>query len=352
MTHPSRTIIKMNILFVIRKTSTNKAGTCPMNCRITIDGVKATEFSIGMAVDPEKWNSKAQKMKGTSITVQDVNRHIEIVRSEINEIYLSARARGVYLSSHEVKDIYTGKSKISCNYSELNARYREQLAGRGRAKSTLIRYRRCFDYLGEFMKHDMPVSRIERRHVAGFWMWLNKKGFHSDYCNKIVQACIGMFRFAIREGLIDNSPFAGTALEWTKELDTTCLTSEELGRIREKKWDDRLQKVADSFVFMCYTGLHISDYQNVVETNRYLFEGIPFMKIKRIKTNVEAIFPLCKESSEIIEKYGGISMLPRISGQKSNDYLKLIASGVGIEKNLTNKIARKTFTDWCLNLHQ
>lgn len=339
----------MRTLFVLRKTSANKSGLCPVNCRITIDGIKATEFAVGVSVDPNKWDSKMQKVKGNSVTVQDVNRHLEIIKSELNEIYLSARARGVYLSAYEVKDLYTGKSKVSCTYSELSARYRAELEGRSRAKSTLIRYRRCFQYLGEFMKYDLPVSRIERRHVAGFWMWLSKKGFHSDYCNKIVQACIGMFRYAIREGLIDTSPFAGTALEWTKELDTTCLTSEELERIRSKKWGDRLQKVADSFVFMCYTGLHISDYQNVVETNRYLFEGIPFMKIRRVKTSVEATFPLCKEAVELIDKYGGINKMPRISGQKSNDYLKLIAAGVGIEKNLTNKMARKTFTDYCLN---
>ncbi|GGH43004.1 transposase [Dyadobacter endophyticus] len=342
-------IIKMRTLFVLRKTSTNKAGVCPVNCRITIDGIKATEFSVGVSVDPKKWDSKVQRVKGNSTTSIDTNRHLEIVKSEINEIYLSARARGVFLSAHEVKDFYTGKAKISCNYSDLNQRYRAELEGRGRAKSTLNRYRRCFDYLGEFLKNDLPVSRIERRHVAGFWMWLSRKGFHSDYCNKIVQACIGMFRYAIREGLTDFSPFAGTALEWTKELDTTCLSAEELEAIKTHKWNDRLQRVADSFVFMCYTGLHISDYQNVIETDRYLFQGIQFMKIKRVKTGVEAIFPLCSEVVELIDKYGGLNKMPKISGQKSNDYLKLIASGVNIEKNLTNKIARKTFTDWCLN---
>ncbi|WP_031529224.1 hypothetical protein [Dyadobacter crusticola] len=39
-------IIKMRTLFVLRKTSVNKSGLCPVNCRITIDGVKATEFAV------------------------------------------------------------------------------------------------------------------------------------------------------------------------------------------------------------------------------------------------------------------------------------------------------------------
>jgi site-specific recombinase XerD len=36
-------------------------------------------------------------------------------------------------------------------------------------------------------------------------------------------------------------------------------------------------------------------------------------------------------------------LLPRISNQKFNSYLKEIAEIVGIEKNLTHHIARKTF---------
>ena len=324
-------------------------GTCPIYCRITIDGIKATEFSVGVLVDPKKWESKFQRVKGNSSTTQEANRHLDIIKSEINEIYLSARARGVFLTAHEVKDFYTGKEKMSCNYSDLKARYRESLAGKSRSKVTLDKYRRCFDYLGTFLKHDMPVSRIERRHVSGFWLWLRNKGYKNDYCNKIVQSCIGMFRFAIREGLIDQSPFAGTSLEWTKELDTTCLTSAELDRIRNKQWSDRLQRVADSFLFMCYTGLHISDYREVEEGDRYTFQGMQFMKVRRVKTDIEAVFPLDNEALRIIDKYGGINNLPKISGQKSNDYLKLIAAGVEIETNLTNKIARKTFTDRCLN---
>jgi site-specific recombinase XerD len=205
--------------------------------------------------------------------------------------------------------------------------------------------------LGYFLKTDMPIAAIERTHVAGFWIWLKKKGLSQDYCNKLVQPCIGLFLFAIREGYIDRSPFAGIRLEWKKDFDTTCLSHGEIELITNKDWSDKLQRVADLFLFMCYTGLHISDYQSIEETDRYIFQGTEFMRVKRFKTKVVAMFPLDPEALRIIEKYNGISNLPKISGQKSNDYLKLIAEGVGIEKNLTNKVARKTFTDRCLNDH-
>ena len=52
------------------------------------------------------------------------------------------------------------------------------------------------------------------------------------------------------------------------------------------------------------------------------------------------------KSTNIIEKYNSditTYLLPKISNQKFNSYLKEIADIVGINKNLTHHIARKTF---------
>jgi len=339
----------MRVRFVIRKARMNQIGMCPINCRITIDGIKTNEFATSISVDPSKWDSKQQKIKGNAQKIQDQNKLLDLIRSELDEIYLASRSRGIRLSAHEVKDIYTGKRELDCRLSKLSDLYLKELTARDRAPATIDRYTRCFKYLAEYLKKDFAAFQIERRHVSGFWIWLKGKKYHNDYCNKIVQACIGLFRFGIREGFVENNPFAGSSLEWKKELDTTYLTNEEIESIKEEKWSDKLQRVADSFLFMSYTGLHISDYNSTVQESVYLVNNQEWMKVRRTKTNVIAMFPLHKYAKYLIEKYGGISNLPKISGQKSNDYLKLIAEKVKITKNLTNKIARKTFTNMALN---
>ncbi|WP_317165357.1 tyrosine-type recombinase/integrase [Chryseobacterium fistulae] len=57
---------------------------------------------------------------------------------------------------------------------------------------------------------------------------------------------------------------------------------------------------------------------------------------------------LLSKSANIIEKYqeirNEVKILPKISNQKFNSYLKEIAEIIGIQKNLTHHIARKTFT--------
>ncbi|QRQ99691.1 phage integrase SAM-like domain-containing protein [Dyadobacter sandarakinus] len=344
-----QSVIKMRVRFIIRRGAVNKAGLCVVNCRITINGERANVFSTGVVVDPAKWESRLQKVKGSAQAVADLNRRLDLVRSEIEAIYIASRGRGVVLPADKVRDIYLGKDQLGCGITKLSELYLAQLKLKQRAKTTILRYSRSYKYLYQFLKKEMEVSEIGRKQVSGFWNWLKEKGYHNDYCNKIVQACIGLFKFAMREGYCDKSPFDGLALEWTKELDTTCLDAKEMDLLKKHPWSPRLERVVDSFLFMCYTGLHISDYRQIKEESRYTFEGCEFMKVRRIKTNVPSIFPLDKYALGLIEKYGSIAGLPKITGQKSNEYLKQIAEAVGIKKNLTNKIARKTFTDWCLN---
>ena len=68
---------------------------------------------------------------------------------------------------------------------------------------------------------------------------------------------------------------------------------------------------------------------------------------KRQKTDTTVNVPVLKIPQMILEKYkgklpGGM-LLPVISNQKLNAYLKEIADVCGIEKNLTFHIARHTF---------
>ena len=339
----------MRVRFVIRKSFSNKSGECPMNCRITINGKKATDFSIKRTVDPEKWESRSQRLKGKSDYVNEFNSLLDDIRSQLVNIYTIGKGRGVNLSADEVKDIYLGKKDILCSYIRMTQLFIEEIRAKDRTSTTIRKYSRCFKLLNQYLGGDLNVMDIERRHVSGFWKWLKRRGYKNDYCNKVVQACIGLFRYGVREGLASINPFAGYSLEWKKELDITCLTEEEMLSIQNTKWSAKLQRVADSFIFMCHTGLHISDYRDIREEQRYFSEGFEFMKVKRIKTGVESIFPISDVARGIIEKYGSIDNLPKISGQKSNDYLKLIGGRIATDKILTNKIARKTFTDMYLN---
>jgi site-specific recombinase XerD len=79
-------------------------------------------------------------------------------------------------------------------------------------------------------------------------------------------------------------------------------------------------------------------------------DGERWIKTKRTKTDTRSNVPILPTAEAILEKYAEHSniikskkMLPVLSNQKMNAYLKEIADLCGITKNLTFHLARHTF---------
>ena len=105
------------------------------------------------------------------------------------------------------------------------------------------------------------------------------------------------------------------------------------------------------FVFCCYTGLYYIDVQKLNQDNivRHI-DGSLWIQAERTKTKSKLGIPILLTAEAILEKYknhpkvvNGECVLPVLSNQKSNAYLKEIANLCGIEKNLTTHLARHTF---------
>ena len=107
---------------------------------------------------------------------------------------------------------------------------------------------------------------------------------------------------------------------------------------------ERLEHVRDLFVFSCFCGLAYSDVANLRQENiQKSFDGNLWIITKRQKTNTDVNVPLLDIPKMILKKYKGKlpdgKILPVISNQKLNAYLKEIADICGIKKNLTFHVA-------------
>lgn len=99
------------------------------------------------------------------------------------------------------------------------------------------------------------------------------------------------------------------------------------------------------FIFSCFTGLAYIDVSNLKQDNiRKSFDGKLWIITKRQKTNTDVNVPLLDIPKMILKKYKDKlpdgKILPIISNQKLNAYLKEIADVCGIKKNLTFHTAR------------
>ena len=93
-------------------------------------------------------------------------------------------------------------------------------------------------------------------------------------------------------------------------------------------------------VFYRFTGLAYIDVAGLTQDNiRKSFDGNLWIMTKRQKTNTDVNVPLLDIPKMILKKYKGKlpngKILPIISNQKLNAYLKEIADVCGIKKNLT-----------------
>jgi site-specific recombinase XerD len=113
---------------------------------------------------------------------------------------------------------------------------------------------------------------------------------------------------------------------------------------------DRLNRVRDFFIFSCFTGLAYADVKKLKRSEIEVNEAGYWIKTKRQKTGGRANIPLLDVPIKIINKYVNIDMLqdndpilPILSNQKMNAYIKEIADLCGITKILSYHVARHTF---------
>jgi integrase/recombinase XerD len=130
------------------------------------------------------------------------------------------------------------------------------------------------------------------------------------------------------------------------------LSPEELSELEKHDFTQpRLKFVKDLFVFCCYTGLPYNELMNLKKRHIVKgFDGNLWIKIKRDKTSKELSIPILPKAESILNVYQNEDemVFPRISNQNYNSYLKEIGGIVGIEKNLTTHMARKTFASTVL----
>jgi len=102
----------------------------------------------------------------------------------------------------------------------------------------------------------------------------------------------------------------------------------------------RLDRVRDIFIFGCYTGMRISDIQKLKKSD-YENNMVRYYETKGHKTISHSV-PIVGPADKVVKKYWDLpteKLLPKISDQKYNEYLKELLKAVEINKPIT--IAQK-----------
>ncbi|WP_394333760.1 site-specific integrase [Flavobacterium frigoris] len=137
-----------------------------------------------------------------------------------------------------------------------------------------------------------------------------------------------------------------------REVERVYLSEGEIENIINKDFKtERLSLVRDIFLFSCFTRLAYIDVKNLTKSHISLgIDGEKWIFTHRQKTETASKIPILPITQMIIDKYedhlescNQKKLLPILSNQKMNAYLKEIAGICEIEKELTFHITRHTF---------
>lgn len=146
-----------------------------------------------------------------------------------------------------------------------------------------------------------------------------------------------VFNFSIKHEMTLNYPFRKFRMKEPVYGSPFYPTREELKIVYMLTFENRImQEQRDIFIFQCQVGMRINDLYNLTKSNikNGMLEYIP-AKTKRYRIKTVTI-PLNGVAMEILNRYADSDqLLPFISQQKYNDYLKKIFTLADITRTVT-----------------
>ncbi len=348
----------LTVLFHLRQEKRNQKGITPIYCRITVEKQRAT-FSLQRSVNPDKWDTAKEMVKGNNEEAKNINAYITLIKNKIYDAQYKLADSNTPVTADAIRRMVLNKEKIKSRsvfkvFEEHNKKVKT-LIGASFAHGTYERYQTTFKHIKDFIKwkyerDEFYLHEIDHEFITEFDYYLRAvRKCSNNTVVKYIKNFGKIIRYSLANSWIKQNPLINYKVKLSK-TDRSYLTKEELGLLTNKLFvTKRLEQVRDVFVFQCYTGLAYCDVKKLTQENFFHDgKGAPWIKTKRTKTDNPVNVPLLSSAIKIIEKYKqsegtNNKLLPVLSNQKMNAYLKEIADVCGIQKTLSSHLARHTF---------
>ena len=346
---------KLTILFVLNKGRINKLNLCPLKCRITYNK-KRKEFSTGIFMNPEEWNSRKQiaipldKHKNT-------NEELDLIKNEIYQVFLFLKTKKGNFSVDDVYREYKGETNKKefgvVEIYNLHSARLNKLVGIDIQQVTYSKYLESGIHLEDFIVNkfkskDILLKELKSNFLDEFEYFLKTvKKLQQSTLNKVIQRLRRVIKYAIANDYLLKDPFVLYQAKRIKK-EVIYLSVDELDNLEKEEFNQsRLAMIKKMFIFCCYTGLGFKEMSNLKWTHLSSeFDGETWLIIKRKKTGRTYKVPLLPKAKIILfdfEQKDSEYVFPRISNPNFNSHLKTIAKRIRLKKRLTHHIARKTF---------
>lgn len=341
--------IKRNIVFSLekrKKDGVSVVENVPIRMRVVYHH-KRIEFTTGYRIDVSKWDEAKQRVKNGCTnklkqTASEINSDLLKYYSCIQDIFKECEVKERIPNPEELKKVFNNRqdkdipNKMEMELPTLSFMdkfdefVRECGIQNNWTDATYEKFATTKKHLEDF-DNNLTFDSFDEHKMTEFVNYLrDNKSLRNSTIGKQLGFLKWFLRWSKKKGYNTNFAFE----LFRPKLKTTqkkviFLTWAELTQLREYEIPETkkyLERVRDVFLFLCFTGLRYSDVFNLrrsdIKDNH--------IEITTIKTADSLIIELNKHSNAILDKYKEVhfendKVLPVITNQKMNDYLKELA---------------------------
>ena len=349
--------IKRNIIFTLE--SRKKDGVLitenvPIRMRVNFAS-KRIEFTTGYRIDSAKWDADKQRVKNgcsnkLKQSASEINASLLEYYTEIQSIFKRFEVEDVMPTPEQIKEAFNAlhkpvseepkpkKEALPCDFFQVFDDFVEDCGRQNNwTDSTFEKFAAVKNHLTNF-REGLTFEFFDERGLNDYVGYLRDvKEMRNTTIGKQLSFLKWFLRWAFKKGVHQNNAYDS----YKPKLKSTqkkiiFLTWDELNRLREFKIPSNkqaLERVRDVFLFQCFTGLRYSDVFNLRRSD---IKG-DHIEVTTVKTSDSLIIELNNHSKAILDKYKDVAfeddkVLPVITNQKMNDYLKELAEMAGIDE--------------------
>lgn len=351
--------IKRNIIFTLERRKKNGVlitENVPIRMRVNFAS-KRIEFTTGYRIDSAKWDTDKQRVKNgcsnkLKQSASEINASLLECYTEIQSIFKRFEVEDVMPTPEQIKEAFNAlhkpvseepkpkKEALPCDFFQVFDDFVEDCGRQNNwTDSTFEKFAAVKNHLTNF-REGLTFEFFDERGLNDYVGYLRDvKEMRNTTIGKQLSFLKWFLRWAFKKGVHQNNAYDS----YKPKLKSTqkkiiFLTWDELNRLREFKIPSNkqaLERVRDVFLFQCFTGLRYSDVFNLRRSD---IKG-DHIEVTTVKTSDSLIIELNNHSKAILDKYKDAAfendkVLPVITNQKMNDYLKELAEMAGIDESV------------------
>ena len=327
-----------------RKKQLNKQGAALVQIEAYLNGRKIY-LTTNVYLHPEEWDHDTSQVVDHP-QANDLNAMLYEKILELQQAEIAYWRKGVSPSLLDLKNAV--KHHVTADITFLNfARNSVEQSNRreGTKQNIYATMHRMKNFRG-----DVEIRDVNYKYLTDFEAYLRSLGLKVNSVGKHLRNVRTLINEAINQGYMNLNDYPFRKFKIQKEKpEHRVLTQKELSKLESVALKGKMrQRVLDSFLFCCYSGIRFSDYKLLTDDNILSLKGNKWLSLRTQKTNIKQKIPIYLlfegKALNLIGKYDSLEAMNKIGCNADvNRILKDITCRAGIAKRVTFHTARHTF---------